>query len=52
MDGEISIIHSFLEFKAKLAILPCTCTVYCTTSIVYTSRIHASGSEVNICVCC
>ena len=52
MDGEIGIIHSFLELKAKLAILPCTCTVYCTTSIAYTSRIHASRSEVNIFVCC
>ena len=46
MDREISIIHSFLELKAKLAILPCTCTMYCTTSIAYTSRIYASGSEV------
>ena len=32
--------------------LICTCTVYCTTSIAYTSRIHALGSEVNIFVCC
>ena len=44
---------SFTHFqKAKLAILPCTCTVYCTTSIAYTSRIHAAGSEINIFVCC
>ena len=43
---------SFTDFqKAILAILPCPCTVCCTTSIAYTSRIHASGSEVNICVC-
>ena len=52
MDGEISIILSFLKLKAKLAILPCTCTVHCTTSIAYTSHIHASGSEVNIFACC
>ena len=49
MDAEISFTHFQ---KAKLAILPCTCTVYCTTSIAYTSRIHASGSEVNIFACC
>ena len=36
--------------KAKLAILPCMCTVYCTTSIAYTVCIHASESEVNICL--
>ena len=44
---------SFTHFqKAKLAILPCTvCNVYCTTRIAYTSRIHASGSEVNIFTC-
>ena len=52
MDGGISIIHSFSELKANLASLPCTCTMYCTTSIAYTSRIHASGSEVNIFACC
>ena len=39
---------SFTHFqKAKV-----TCTVYCTTSIAYTSRIHAWGSEVNIFACC
>ena len=54
MDGKISVIHSFLELKAKLAILPCMCTVYCTSLVLrtYTSRIHVSGSEVSIFVCC
>ena len=44
MDGEIIIIYSYYFQKAKLAIMTCTCNVYCTTMyIAYTSRIHASG---------
>ena len=32
--------HSFSEGKNSD---PCTCTVYCTSSIAYTNHIHASG---------
>ena len=44
----VAIIHSFSEGKSSNPALH----MHCTTSIAYTSRIHALGSEVNIFECC
>ena len=45
MDAEISIYHSLI-FRRQIS--DPALHVHCTTSIAYTSRIDASGSEVNM----